>query len=109
MLSWLRHEYGNLAGVAGLVLTLVTLWYVRRVRTAVQDAVRDTLARIRLQHLFDAVVEFHRLVREVREASRTRSWERAIDRCEMAISLLNRILGHPRLLPDEKRRAAAFA
>jgi hypothetical protein len=49
-------------------------------------------------------VEFHRVVRELREACRTRSWERGVDRCETAIASLERLFGHPRLEPGDEQR-----
>lgn len=45
-LTFLKIEYGNIASVVGLMLTLLAIWNIQRVRRATARAVARALDRV---------------------------------------------------------------
>jgi hypothetical protein len=106
---YLWEHYGDLASVAGLLLTLVgfvvTIWNVRRARRAAEEArqaAREAVARIGVQLLANEIGTALQLVREVDAACRDRNWHAAVYRGDEARIRLAHLLEDQGLELEER-------
>jgi hypothetical protein len=107
--SFWQTEYGNVASVVGVLLTIggfiVTWRKQKRLRDATVAAQRE--ARQIIQNFSErlAVADFtmvSTLAQDLRHQIRGRSWERAADRAERLRNLLGHMVLSRHLSPEEK-------
>jgi hypothetical protein len=106
-MDFLRQEYGNLASVLGLILTVfgfgLTLWSIRAARAAAREAIR----RIGSQLLEGDITRAIRHLQQVRASARDRKWRRSIDYCDEVRECLAGLVGHPRLTANDRQFLSA--
>ena len=108
--SDLKHHYGNIASVVGLVVSILgfgfTLYQVRRSRTAAETAqtmAREAIERVSSRLFFTQISDAVRLIQEVRTSCRAMDWHRAVDRCEQLRILLGGVVDDKKLQGDERK------
>lgn len=115
LLPYLAEHYGDIASVAGLLVTFVgffaTLNGVRKAKRAAEEArlaAREAVSRIKTQLLADEIAASLRFVREIDLSCREHRWTEAIDRCDGGRTSLARMRDDPRLA-DSERNAIIMA
>lgn len=117
--AW-SDPWGNIASVTGLLVSVLgfalTIWTIletqrisRRAEQEITAAVirsqqetRAFIARIGIQLLNDETQWAHRLVADLRQASRDCQWLLAIERCQQTKRACLRLLANPHLTGDEQ-------
>lgn len=95
------NDYGNVASVVGLVITLigfVLIWFGQR---KLRQTVRQSLDKVAVQLYLSEVGNLLQLINGVREACRSREVARAIDKCQDARVIAIRLAGNPTVTKDE--------
>lgn len=98
---YLREHYGDIASVAGLLITIVgfavTIWNVTKTRKAVDEG----LARIKSQVDLSDITQALQVMRTLDSDCRDRVWVSAVKRADEARTLLARLAANPRLTRPE--------
>lgn len=108
--SFFKNHYGNIASVAGLVVSVIgfsfTLYQVRKSRSAAERAqamAREAIDRVSSRLFFTQITIAVRLVQEVRSFCRAKDWQRAVDRCEQLRIVLAGVVDDSKLQGDERK------
>lgn len=104
--AWIVEQYGNLASVIGLGLTLYVMWSLRRIRQATEAAIQYAVGRVRSQWVLYEVIGLHQRLRELVSFIGQRNWSRSLDRCYEARNHLSFLLDQPELSGPERLRLA---
>lgn len=116
MHHYLREHYGDIASVAGLVISIVgfvvTILGVRKAGRAAEgarQAAREAVSRVRSRLSTEDLSEVITTVREADSACRNRDWGRATERCDEARTKLAMLSENEGLNRDDREAASTFS
>jgi hypothetical protein len=93
-MEWLGEQYGNIASVVGLLISLVTLLVAARTQQKIAEAKNQVISQVgRMEALWSASsAELH--LAEIMAFCDGKNWILAADRCRSAIKALNQLRVH---------------
>ena len=109
MLEFVRANWGNIASVAGLIVSMVGFWFaiaqIRRSRTAAEaarEAANAARDRIAANLTIADLTRASDRIQELKELHRVQAWSRVLDRYpEVRRSLVEIRERHPGLTPQQ--------
>lgn len=104
---WEIKSLNDTLAVVGFFLTLGSIWlswYLARrdVRSRIESAKRETVAKLAAALLHPDVTETARLLEQAKEASRLKDWRKVLDRCEQAMRRVPRFRPLPGLTESDR-------